>query len=412
MRWIHIVKTAIASLRINKSRSLLTVLGIIIGIASIILIISLGQGAERLILGQVQGIGSRTIGIIPGRQPTGISDVAQMFSDSLKEKDLEALKRKENVPNAEIVMPIVFGADTASYGNETFRVTIFGATDEIQQLLDVHVERGSFFTEDDVRSLSDGIVIGVKTKEKLFGADDALGKKIRIKEKNLRVIGILPSKGQSSFFDFDESVIMPYTTAQQYVLGIKYFNRISVQASSEDVLTSTLLDIENTLRDSHGIDDPQKDDFFVETSADVVSRLGVITTALTALLSALAAISLVVGGIGIMNIMLVSVTERTKEIGLRKAIGATETDILSQFLIEAVFLTLLGGLVGVASGVGLSLLASFAINTFAGIAWTFIFPLKGAILGVVASALVGLVFGIYPAREAARKSPIESMRFE
>ncbi|MCK9352390.1 MAG: ABC transporter permease [Candidatus Paceibacterota bacterium] len=411
MHWKHILKTSLRALAINKSRSLLTILGIVIGISSIMLIMSLGEGARQLILGQVQGIGSRTIAILPGRQPSGPSDAAQMFTDSLKQRDIDALLKKENVPDAELVMPLALGADTASYENETYRATIFGATEAMPEILDFYTERGSFYTSDDVKEFAANIVIGKKIQEKLFANEDPIGKKLRIKEKNFRIIGVLALQGSGSLLNFDESILIPYTTAQQYIFGTKYFNRIIVQVSSESVITPALLDIENTLRSVHDITDPSKDDFFAETSADLLDTLSVITTALTLLLSSLAAISLVVGGIGIMNIMLVSVTERTREIGLRKAIGATEGDILEQFLVEAILLTSLGGLIGVALGTGLSSLFAFAINK-AGINWTFVFPLAGAMLGIGSSVLLGLIFGIYPARRAARMEPIEALRFE
>ena len=411
MHWKHVIKTSLTSLGINKSRSLLTILGMIIGVASITLIISLGQGAQAFILGQVQGIGSRTIAILPGRQPSSPADTAQLFSDSLKQKDVEALNKKENVPEAELVMPIAMGADTASYANETYNVTIFGATEAIQKILEVYPSEGNFYTNDDVKQYSAVIVIGRKIQEKLFVDENPIGKKLRIKGKNFRIIGVLPKKG-SGLFDFDGAVILPYTTAQQYIFGTKFFNRIVVQVHNEGEITGAIMDIENTLRDSHNITDPTKDDFFVETPADVISRLGVITQALTLLLTSLAAISLIVGGIGIMNIMLVSVTERTREIGLRKAIGATEKEIMMQFLIEAVLLTVIGGVLGVIFGVSLSLLAAFLVNKLTTVVWVFIFPISGALLGIGVSVSIGLVFGIYPARQAAKKNPIEALRFE
>jgi putative ABC transport system permease protein len=219
MHWKHVIKTSLTSLGINKSRSLLTILGMIIGVASITLIMSLGEGAQAFILGQVQGIGSRTIAIIPGRQPTSPADVAQMFSDSLKQKDIDALRKKENVPEAELVMPLAFGADTASYGNETYRITIFGATEAIQKILEVYPSEGNFYTEDDVKQYGAVVVIGRKLQEKLFADEDPIGKKLRIKEKNFRIIGVLPKKGAGSLFDFDEAVLLPYTTAQQYIFG-------------------------------------------------------------------------------------------------------------------------------------------------------------------------------------------------
>ena len=206
MHWKHLFKTSLTSLGINKSRSLLTVMGMIIGVGSITLIMSLGQGAQAYILGQVQGIGSKTIAILPGRQPTSPSDSAQLFSDSLKQKDLDALNKKGYVPEAELVMPIAMGADTASYGNETYSVTIFGATEAMQKILDIYPEKGNFYTNDDVREYGAVIVIGSKLQDKLFSGEDPLGKKLRIKGKNFRIIGILPKKGAGSIISFDEAV--------------------------------------------------------------------------------------------------------------------------------------------------------------------------------------------------------------
>jgi putative ABC transport system permease protein len=237
-----------------------------------------------------------------------------------------------------------------------------------------------------------------------------VGQKIRIKNNTFKVVGVLPEKGSSS--SFDDTVFMPYTTAQQYITGTKFYSRIVVTADTEANLQSTVLDVKNTLRDSHNITDPDKDDFSVVTSADIAKTLGTVTSTLTAFLAAVAAISLIVGGIGIMNIMLVSVTERTKEIGLRKALGATDGDILTQFLLEAVILTALGGVIGIILGSGLAYIISLLITKFAGLDWQYTFPIGAAILGLVVSSLVGLIFGIYPARQAARKSPMEALRYE
>ena len=205
---------------------------------------------------------------------------------------------------------------------------------------------------------------------------------------------------------------MPYTTAQLYLLGIDYFHEIIVKAESQEAVLRTVRDIELTLRENHGITDPEDDDFFVTTQEGIVEQVQIIIGSLTAFLSSVVAIALVVGGIGVMNIMLVSVTERTREIGLRKAVGATEGDILSQFLFEAVILTVVGGIIGIILGTGLSFLASFVLTAILGVTWIFVFPITAALLGLFVSGLVGLVFGLYPARQAARKSPIEALRYE
>jgi len=410
MKLHYSIKTAIAGLRTHKSRSALTILGIVIGITSIILVMSLGEGAQNLILGQIKGLGATTIIVLPGKISFGPSTAAQTMNDSLKEKDLNLINLKSNVPNAKYTMPMVVGAGKAVYGSNVYQVAVFGAGELVPEIFNIVPDHGYFFTADDVRSRSAVVVIGYKVKQRLFDGDEAVGQKIRIKNNTFKVIGVLPEKGSSS--SFDDAVFMPYTTTQQYITGTKFYSRIVVEANSEANLKSTVDDIKVTIRNSHNITDPEKDDFSITTSADIASTLGTITSALTAFLAAVAAISLIVGGIGIMNIMLVSVTERTKEIGLRKAIGATKKDILTQFLLEAVILTGFGGVIGIILGSGLSFVISYLINKYGGLDWQFTFPISAAILGIGVSSLVGLVFGLYPASQAAKKSPMEALRYE
>ena len=412
MSWKHAIKTAITGLLTNRSRSVLTIFGIVIGITAIMLVISLGAGAKALILGQVQGLGTNTIAIIPGREPTGPSDVSALYSDSLKIKDVIALQKKTNVPDLKVIMPTVFGAGTASYSAEAYQVTIFGATEYLAQIFDLHPNNGEFFTNDDVLSRGDVAVIGSKVVEHLFGNNDPIGQKIKVKGRSFKVVATLPPTGGGSLFNFDSMILMPYSTAQDYLLGIKYFNRIIMQTYTDAQVPVTAFDIAQTLRDSHNITDPTKDDFTVQTQQDLANRLGTITTALTWFLVAVASIALFVGGVGIMNIMLVAVTERTKEIGLRKSLGATDKDILTQFLLEAVMLTGLGGIVGIILGTVLAYIIAYGLSKGLGINWQFVFPWMGAILGFGVSTLIGLVFGGYPASQASKKSPIEALRYE
>ncbi|MBI5079338.1 ABC transporter permease [Candidatus Wolfebacteria bacterium] len=412
MLFKHSFKTALIGLKTHKMRSVLTILGIVIGIAAIILVMSLGEGAQNLIISQIQGIGSKTIAIVPGRHPKGPSDIIQTFSDSLKERDLESLRKKSNVPDAESVMPIVFGGVSGAYQNETYWFTVFGATEAIIGFFDIAPEKGFFFDDSDVASRAEVAVIGVKVKKELFGDSEAIGQKIKIKNRNFRVIGVLPAKGQFSFFNLDEVAMVPYTTAQQYIFGIKYFNRLIVNAKSEEAIPRAIEDIKTTLRNNHNIIDPEKEDFFVETQGQAIEQVSVITDIFTAFLAAIAAVSLVVGGIGIMNIMLVSVTERTREIGLRKAIGATKKDILIQFLLEAVILTIIGGIIGIIFGTVLAYIVSLVLSYYVSLDWVFIFPFSAVALGMGVAALIGLVFGIYPARQASLKSPMEALRYE
>lgn len=408
----YTIETAIAGLKRNKVRTFLTVLGIVIGITAIILIVSLGKGAEELILSQVQGLGSKTIVVVPGREPSGLSDTAQIFSDSLKDKDLEALQRKTNVPHLKTIIPIVFGAETVSYQNDTYHPTIFGATDEMAKVFDLSIKDGRFLSPEEGKGFGNSAIIGSRVKDELFGNSDAVGKRIRVKNYNFKVVGVMPKKGQVSFFNFDETIIVPYSTAQHYVFGIKYLHRFIIEADSEENISQTVTDIKRTIRDSHGITDPDKDDFFVNTQEDLANRLSSIANVLTIFLASVAAISLLVGGVGIMNIMLVSVTERTREIGLRKAVGATSKNIRNQFITEAVFLTAIGGVVGVLLGSFLSFAISTVLSRTLDLNWVFTFPVGAALLGLSVSALVGIVFGLYPAIQASKKSPIEALRYE
>jgi len=414
MTIIDSFKMATNSLGINRTRSALTILGIVIGITAIMMMMSIGKGAENLILNEIGGLGAETIIIRPGKEPTGPSDLGNtLFSDSLKKRDLEFLKRKENVPELVDVMPAIIVPGSVSFEGETFSPDIFGGSAEFfSQAFGVFPEEGVLFSESDIKGRASVAVIGSKVRTELFGNDSATGKYIRIKDKKFRVVGVLGERGQTSFVNFDRVVIIPYTTAQTYLLGVDYFHEIITKATSPDVVDRTARDIEATLREAHNITDPEKDDFFVVTQQGVVEQIQTILGALTAFLSSVVAIALVVGGIGIMNIMLVSVTERTREIGLRKALGATEKDILVQFLFEAILLTAAGGLVGIILGALLSSGATFVLKQFAGLAWQFVFPVSAMLLGLGVSALVGVVFGIYPARKAAQKSPIEALRYE
>ncbi len=396
----------------NKMRAGLTILGIVVGVAAIIVIMSLGRGAQNLILGQLQAIGSKVIAIVPGREPSGPTDFLATFTDSLKERDLTSLFNKNNVPHAARIMPVVFGSQVMAYESETYNPTILGTTEFFADLYRIYPAEGRAFSEDEVKSYADVAVIGEDVKEELFGASDAVGQKVKIKGRNFRVIGVLQKAGQVSFINFDKVAFVPYTTAQRYIFGIKYFNRIVVEASSEENVPSTVADIEATLRENHNITDPDKDDFFVETQASAMQTVSTITTALTLFLAAVAAVSLVVGGIGIMNIMLVSVTERTHEIGLRKALGATSRNILSQFLLEAVLLTGSGGVIGIILGALFSFAATLVLTQVYGLDWGFTLPLNAVILGLAVSSGIGLIFGIYPARQAAKKDPIEALRYE
>lgn len=408
------IQIALRALRANLGRSLLTILGIVIGVLSIVLVVSLGDGAKGLILQEIEGIGANAVILRPGRQPESPVDIGEsILSDSIKERDIQALRRKENVPHVLSINPAMLVPGPVTYQDQIFRPTTFGWTGSaLTEIFGVSPEFGENFTDDDIRARAKVAVIGAKVKQELFGESEALGQSIKIRDHNIKVIGVLPARGQVSFFNIDELVMVPYSTAQKTLLGVDYYHEIFIRVDDDRNVPQVVADVEATMREMHNITDRAKDDFFVTTQQEALKTISTITQALTIFLVAIASIALVVAGIGIMNIMLVSVTERTQEIGLRKAVGATNADILTQFLLEAVILTLFGGVIGTVLAVGLSWLIAFIIRQQYNLAWPFVFPLGAILLGVSVATGVGLIFGIFPARRAAQKNPIEALRYE
>jgi putative ABC transport system permease protein len=303
------------------------------------------------------------------------------------------------------------GAGEATYGSEIYQTNLIGGDMLGEKIFNVHYSKGQFFDDTDVQGRAAVAVIGSKVAEHLFGSDNPINENMRFKNKSLKVVGVLKPSG-GGLMNYDDMIIVPYTTAQTYILGINYFNEFVVEADDTWKVSDVANDIKLTLRESHNIDDPSKDDFNVQTQEDLVTMISTITNALTYFLVAVAAIALFVGGIGIMNIMLVSVTERTREIGLRKALGATDGDILTQFLLESVLLTTIGGVIGIFLGALFSFIISIGLSKGLGVNWQFVFPWSGAILGFTVSALIGAIFGGYPAHKASKKSPIEALRYE
>ncbi len=409
------LKTSTRSLTHGKMRSFLTMLGIVIGIASVILLMSIGQSAQNLILGQVQSVGSNLVFVIPGTPSgEGFSSPASsqgIVITTLTHRDIESLKREPSVIG---VTGEARGQGEVVYSNTNKTISYEGVTEDFFDVRNMEVAPGRAFTKGEVDSGSRVAVIGPEIAKSLFGENiNPIDKTIRLKNLTFRIIGILKKGGTGTFgVDQGNLVIIPITIAQQQLLGISYFNDIIIKANPDYELTFVKERLTSVLRQNHGISLAKKDDFQIQTQEDILSILGNITSIMTIFLAAIASISLIVGGIGIMNIMLVAVTERTREIGLRKAVGATNSDILQQFLIESVLLTLTGGLIGIAFGAALVGAVYFVLSNFFDIGWVFAFPINAVLLALGVSTFSGLVFGIYPARQAGKKNPIDALRYE
>jgi putative ABC transport system permease protein len=413
MKTKHIIQTGQKSLKSNKGRSLLTILGIVIGITAIMLIFSLGSGAQKLITSQLESLGSKVLFVGTGR---GFGDGGGRSADGFSEREIAFLQNKGNAPYARAVIPMSFQSTKIVYGDKTKQSTVQGGNAEMERVFSFTPEIGVFFSEEEVLSRAQVVVLGAKLAQELFeNGEDPLGKKVKIKDTNFTVIGVLPLKGQTAIFGIDNNALMPITSLQQYIAGNDKVQTIVVEAQDEKYTTQTESDVKQALYFLRGFDentDPEKIDFNIQNQQSLVQTVSTILGGFSLFLTSVAAISLIVGGIGIMNIMLVSVSERTREIGLRKALGATNSDIVNQFLFEAALLTGLGGIVGSLLGAGLSYVASLAINNFTDLMWSFQFPWFGMLIGIVTSVAVGLIFGLYPAREAAKKSPTEALRYE
>lgn len=411
MPFKHIIITAVRGLSTNFTRSALTILGIVIGVAAIIIVMALGQGAQDLILDEVSGLGPETVILRPGKDSSDITTA--LFTRSITKQDIELIKRKENVPNLASVAPSVMVPDPIVYRGEKFKALVFGGSaDFIVDILDLTLQSGELFTEEDIDQNARVALIGNTIKDDIFGNGEAVGKQLQIKDRNYKIIGVFADTPDVGPLTINDMVIIPYTTAQAYITGTDYYQEVMLRADAFENVDKMAFDIEMTMRDAHDIGFDEDDDFHVQTQEDIIERIETVVNVFTAFLIAVVAISLVVGGIGIMNIMLVSVSERTKEIGLRKALGARGKDILRQFLTEAIILTSIGGVIGIIVGAFIAFGASIALAQTVAENWTFTFPVFGALLGVSVSAGVGLLFGIYPATQASKKSPIEALRYE
>jgi len=414
MRILNSLELAVHGLKTKPSRTFLTLLGVAIGVAAVIVIASLGAGTQALVLDEISGLGADIMAVQPGGEPESLADITNvLFSENLTQEDIDAILRKENVPHAVSASPFVMVSGEVKYGNESYVPQIIGAEAETYtDIFDLYPSEGIMFGDDAIKEKSSVAVIGHTVQTELFGQMSGLGERITIKGRKFRVVGVLPKTGQVAFNDVDTLVLIPYTTAQTYLTGTSHFNEFLVRVDDPANLARTEKDVELTLRETHELEEGEENDFAVRTPAAMAEQVGIILLSLTLFLSAVVAVALVVGGIGIMNMMLISVTERTREIGLRKAVGATDADVLGQFLIEAMLLTFLGGALGIAFGALVSYVAGLGILQFTELNWTFQLPVTTSLGALVFSIVIGLVFGMYPARKASKKSPMEALRYE
>ena len=409
------LKLAIASLKRNRGRTMLTVLGVVIGIMAVITVMSAGDGLHAYLVDQIQTFGTDLIqteikvpntGHVSTENAQGLAMGIQVTTLTLD--DMAAI---DKLPNIKASYATVLGQEIISFENENKQTLIWGASAAFDQIDASNVEQGRFFTDEEDKGLAQVVVLGVTVKEKIFGDKEAFDQMVKIGKLKFRVIGVMEKRGSIAFFDMDNMVYLPIQTLQKKIMGINNLMSITSQVYDKNLFDQTSAEITSLLRQRHDImtDNKDKDDFNVMTMAEALDIYNTIFGALGLLLGAIAGISLIVGGVGIMNIMYVSVTERTYEIGLRKAVGATNTNILWQFLWEAMVITFFGALIGFLFGVGLSFLIAFGASAL-GFSWAFVVSPNAVILAIGATLGIGLTFGVFPAIAAARLEPVTALR--
>lgn len=409
------LKLALQTFHKTKGRSFLTVFGVMIGIAMVIIVLSAGRGVKSLILDEISSFGDNWINIevkIPSASKNSQENSGGLAQGvtitTLTTDDMEQIKRLTNINEAYagVTTQVVI-----SYGAQKERPMVFAVTASYPSIDKTEVQKGRFFTEEEEQGLDQVVVLGSEIAERLFANQDPLEKTVKIDGKGYRVIGVMESIGATGFMNMDEIIYLPLKTVQQKIMAIDHVLWIIAQTKDNSKAASTAQEISWLMREQHDIDDPSKDDFAVTTMNEALAIVETIVRGITGLLVVLATISLLVGGVGIMNVMYVSVAERTFEIGLRKAVGATRGQILRQFLTEATVITLIGGVSGIVVGIVISYLIALGAR-FAGLAWSFEISLFSIIVSVGFSLLVGLFFGIYPAKQAADLDPIAALRKE
>jgi putative ABC transport system permease protein len=406
MKIINLIQLALRALRRNKLRAFLTMLGIIIGVASVIAMMAIGQGSKQSINTSLSSMGSNMLTIMPSSNTQGGVRTQGSSLQALTLNDVDAIRK--NVANITAVSPVASTNGQSINGSNNWPTSMQGVSPEYLNIRQLKIKDGIMFAEEDVASFAKVAVLGKTVVDNLFpNGENPIGKIIRFNKIPFTVIGVLEEKGQSSFGqDQDDIILAPYSTVQKRITASIYFQQIYVSAASEQTSQAAQDQISQTLRQTHRLRADENDDFSIRNMAELIKTIGSTSSMLTILLTAIASISLLIGGIGIMNIMYVSVTERTKEIGLRMSIGARGVDILSQFLIEAVLLSVVGGLIGVILGIASSQMINAIFH------WPTLISQSSIIISFLVCALTGVFFGYYPAQKASRLDPIEALRYE
>ncbi len=407
------IKIAYRSLMAAKLRFILTVLGVVIGVAAVIMVMAIGASAQKLVLSQVENVGSNLVGVLPGAsEETGPpASALGIVTTTLKNDDLKALRERRNIPHLVAVSGYVTGSATAESEVDSFELTYQGVSPEMIEVENIEVAEGRFFFPEEESDLSRVVVLGATRAKELFPNRDPLGETLKINDNPFKVIGVLKERGSAAFSNPDTLIYVPLVTAQKILLGIDYLNFARGKVDTPENIERTMADMTLLLRDRHDLEDDEESDFSVRSTKAALGALTNITNVLKYFLIAIASISLLVGGIGIMNSMLISVSQRVREIGLRKAVGARPVHIITQFLIESAFITVVGGCIGMVFGVVVAYLAAIIIPTL-GYDWQFLVPLSSLFIGFSVSLIIGIAFGLYPAFKAAKVSPMEALRYE